>query len=403
MHPATPEATRQKALDTYARLGNKQAAADALGIPVTTLKARLNAAWANDQKATVTRDSALEVQVKMLRAELAGAQRDAFTHESIRQQLVGLKTKVNEFIPPDWVLTPRGPASSPGVPTLFVSDLHWGEVVDKHQINAVNEYNIKIAHQRLQALGASAAHLLKILSPTMNYPGIVVPLGGDMVTGNIHEELARTNEMDIMPTVVDLYGELVALITFLADTFGRVFCPCVTGNHGRDTQRIFAKDRHHTSFDWLLYVFLAKHFEGDERVTFFIPDGPDAYYKIYEHKYLLTHGDQFRGGDGMIGALGPIIRGDHKKRSRNAQIDMDYDTMIIGHWHQLIQLTRLIVNGALKGYDEYAYQNNFPYEPAQQALFMTHWKYRITYRMPVQVDRQPRLPKTAWVSVPKGP
>lgn len=29
--------------------------------------------------------------------------------------------------------------------------------------------------------------------------------------------------------------------------------------------------------------------------------------------YLLTHGDQFRGGDGVIGALGPIIRGDHKK------------------------------------------------------------------------------------------
>ena len=62
----------------------------------------------------------------------------------------------------------------------------------------------------------------------------------------------------------------------------------------------------------------------------------------------------------MIGALGPIIRGDHRKRSRNAQIDMEYDTMLCGHWHQLIQIERLIVNGSLKGYDEYAYSNNSP-------------------------------------------
>jgi hypothetical protein len=135
---------------------------------------------------------------------------------------------------------------------------------------------------------------------------------------------------------------------------------------------------HHTSFDWLLYCFLAKHFEGDKRVTFLIPDGPDAYYKIYGHRYLLTHGDQFRGGDGMIGALGPIIRGDHKKRSRNSQIDMGYDTLLLGHWHQYIHLTRLIVNGSLKGYDEYAYSNNFPFEQPQQALWLTHPKYGIT-------------------------
>ncbi|MBA2590982.1 MAG: hypothetical protein M3495_19925 [Pseudomonadota bacterium] len=77
-------------------------------------------------------------------------------------------------------------------------------------------------------------------------------------------------------------------------------------------------------------------------MQFAIPDGPDCLYRVYNHRYLLTHGHQFRGGDGMIGALGPIIRGDHKKRSRNGQIDMGYDTLVIGHWHQLIELNRLI-------------------------------------------------------------
>jgi hypothetical protein len=164
----------------------------------------------------------------------------------------------------------------------------------------------------------------------MDYPGIVLPLGGDMISGNIHDELTATNEINTMPTVLDSSACCVGDRRRSLDTSAAVFLPCVTGNHGRDTHKIWGKDRHATSFDWLLYNLLAKHFENDKRVTFFIPDGPDAYYRVYEHRYLLTHGDQFRGGDGMIGALGPIIRGDHKKRSRNAQIDMEYDTMMMG-------------------------------------------------------------------------
>jgi hypothetical protein len=190
-------------------------------------------------------------------------------------------------------------------------------------------------------------------------PGIVLPLGGDMISGNIHDELAHTNELNTMPTVLDLFGKLASLITTMADTFGRVFAPCVTGNHGRDTHKIFAKDRAPHVVRLAALLLSRQALRGRQAREFLIPDGPDAYYKIYGHRYLLTHGDQFRGGDGVIGALGPIIRGDHRKRSRNSQIDMGYDTLLLGHWHQYMHLTRLIVNGSLKGYDEYAYSNNF--------------------------------------------
>jgi len=212
-----------------------------------------------------------------------------------------------------------------------------------------------------------------------------------------------------MPTLVDLHGVLVWCIRTLAEKFGKVFVPCVSGNHGRGTVKIRAKGRNYTSFDWLLYTFLEKTFNPidpitgkkgpgyDERVKFDIPIGSDCLYSVYGHKYLLTHGDQFRGGDGMIGALGPIIRGDHKKRSRNSQIDMAYSTMICGHWHQLIQLERLIVNGSLKGYCEYAYANNFGFEPPRQALWMTHPKHGITLSMPVLVEPKESRKPTNWV------
>lgn len=338
-------------------------------------------------------------QLKRVQTELAAAKEKALDEETIKRKIIGLKDGAERAEIPAWVVTPHGPDSAPGVPILFLSDLHWGEVVHPGQINGVNRYNIEIAHQRIDRLASTAVHLLEIISPKMDYPGLVMPLGGDMISGNIHDELSASNELNTMPTVLDLFGKLSGLIKLMADTFGKVFLPCVTGNHGRDTTKIWAKDRHHTSFDWLLYCFLSKHFEGDKRITFQIPDGPDAYFRVYGHRYLLSHGDQFRGGDGMIGALGPIIRGDHKKRSRNAQIDMEYDTLLIGHWHQYCHLSRLIVNGSLKGYDEYAYSGNFPFEAPQQALWLTHPQYGITYRMPVYVGKTRAPKKTAWVAL----
>lgn len=402
MPVSVSDETLRDAVNLVAKHGTIAAAARAGGLADMTLKHRLKQAGRRGITATVQDANsvdALRGQVKRLESELVALQKKALSHAEVRRTIIQLTGEVNATEPPRWTAQVSNKESAPGVPTLFLSDLHWGEVVHPSQINGVNQYNVKIAHARIEAVIERAIHLCKIVSPKMDYPGLVMPLGGDMISGNIHDELTASNEINSMPSVLDLYGVLVGAIERMADTFGRVFLPCVTGNHGRDTVKIWGKDRHHTSFDWLLYQFLAKHFEKDKRVTFLIPDGPDAYYKIYDHKYLLTHGDQFRGGDGMIGALGPIIRGDHKKRSRNAQIDMAYDTMLIGHWHQYIQLARLIVNGSLKGYDEYAYGNNFGFEPPQQALWLTHPKYRITYRMPVYADAQRSSPKTSWVSV----
>jgi hypothetical protein len=300
------------------------------------------------------------------------------------------------------LLRPKTAFKGAGVPTLFASDFHWGEVVDSTQIGGVNEFDMAIAHERLRTLVEVAIDLLRNhIAQDGEYPGIVFPLGGDMVSGDIHEELSATNEQEMMPVVVDLWGALVWAIERLADEFGQVFVPCVTGNHGRNTKKIRAKGRVYTSFDWLLYQFLAKRFEGDPRVKFLIPNGSDAYYSVMGHRYLLTHGDQFRGGDGLIGALGPIIRGDHRKRSRNSQINQEYDTMLLGHWHQLIQLQRLIVNGSLKGYDEYASTNNFPFEKPRQALWLTHPDHGITFSAPVNVDRPGEKASTkaaSWVA-----
>lgn len=393
------DAEKQEALAALEKCGgNKSRAAELLGIHRATFQARLAAA----QRATLEPVSgvpeALELRdrIRTLEATIASHQRETLDDHYVKQKIIGLAEMKPRI--PAWLLSASPAKGVTGIPTLMLSDLHWGEVVDPDQIGGVNEYNLEIASQRLRRVVETSIELLFEHMAAPEYPGIVLALGGDMVTGDIHDELTATNEKEIMPVVLDLWGALAWAIETMANTFGKVFVPCVGGNHARTTQKIRAKGRNFTSFDWLLYQFLAKRFEGDERVSFFIPSGPDALYSVYGHKYLLTHGDQFRGGDGMIGALGPIIRGDHKKRSRNGQIGMEYDTLVIGHWHQLIQMQRLIVNGSLIGYNEYAYAGNFGFEAPKQALWLTHPSHGITFSMPVHAEPKQLDIEQEWIS-----
>lgn len=398
----------QEALDSYhANNCNKSAAARALKMPEATYFNRLKRAFDADLKpgkkyakkfadlGSSTEIDILRDQISMLKRQIDSQKKQTLDEEFVKTQIFKLAKQTAE--PPKWILErPKGETT--GVPTLLCSDWHWGEVVDPAQVNGVNQYNLEIARNRAKNLVEITVDLLKNHINHKDYPGIVLCLGGDMVSGDIHEELTATNEKEMMPTIIDLWSVLVWVIETLAKEFGNVFVVGVSGNHGRNTHKIRAKGRNFTNFDWLVYQFLAKRFEAADNIKFHIPDGSDAFFQIYNHRYLLTHGDQFRGGDGMIGALGPIIRGDHKKRSRNAQINFEYDTLLLGHWHQLIQLQRLIVNGSLKGYDEYAYQNSFSFEPPRQALWITHPTKGITFSAPVIVERSKKLKTSDWVT-----
>jgi hypothetical protein len=299
---------------------------------------------------------------------------------------------------PTWCIDPgKSPSKSPGVPTLFLSDWHWGEVVDPKQVHGCNEYNVKLAEKRAKSVLEHAIELLTKHMVKPDYPGIVVALGGDMVSGSIHEDLLATNEMPPIEAVTHLHGVMVAFLEQMANVFGNVFVPCVTGNHGRSTLKMRSKDRHHTSFDWILYKFLQEHFSKDKRIDFLVAEGPNAYYSVFGRRYLLSHGDAYRGGDGVIGIIGPLIRGDYRTRALYGQIEMPYDTLAVGHFHQLIQTQKIIVNGSLVGYSEYALSRPLPFEEPKQALWITHPSHGLTFSMPVLAERG-KVISREWVS-----
>jgi hypothetical protein len=328
--------------------------------------------------------SALKDQVNKLKSELQDTRMEVATSQKLMDFMHGLKDATFD-VEPDWLQT-DGKHSITGIPVLFLSDIHFDEVVDPAQIGGVNKYNHEIAVKRIQHTFQSAVDLCTKYMHEPTYDGIVVALGGDMLSGNIHEELAETNEAPILQSAVDLTELLCQGIKCLADTFGKVFIPCVVGNHGRLHRKPRAKNRVKDNYEWIIYQNLAHRFAEDERITFMIPDGSDAIFKVFNKTFLLTHGDQFRGGSGIAGIFSPLFIGQARKQKRQQAVHQPFDVMMIGHWHQYIHTETLIVNGSIKGLDEYAYQGNFGYERPQQALFIVHPDLGITYRMPILCD-----------------
>jgi hypothetical protein len=283
----------------------------------------------------------------------------------------------------EW-LTPKKPAKqSAATLVLMLSDLHLDEVVIPAEVEGLNAYNREIARLRLRKTIENTVKVARHYLSGMKYDGCVVLLGGDIFSGDIHEELKETNEDTMLGSLLYWAEELASAIDLLATEFGRVHCAAVAGNHGRTTKKPRAKLRAKTNFDWLLAKMLERHFTGDKRLTFDIPESSDVLVSIYDSNHLLTHGDQTKGGGSIGGIYPPIMRMRAKKAQRYLTIGQSFQTLWLGHWHQYLPSPSMIVNGTMKGIDEYAFVSNFGYEPPQQALAIVVPEKGITIQAPI--------------------
>jgi len=291
--------------------------------------------------------------------------------------------------PPKWMAPKRKPSAHHATVVTILSDTHFDEVVNPDEIGGVNAYDRAIATMRLRRYYDQLVMVTRDMMAGVTIDGVVAMLGGDLVSGDIHEELAQTNEDSTLGTVL-YWSELVAAgIGQLADEFGKVHVPVVVGNHGRRTRKPRAKGRARDNFDWLIGMLVAREFRGDDRVTFDIPDAFYTQFPIYDLTYRLEHGDQASGGSGWMGPLGPIMRRQVKVDAVANAIDQPFDHMVVGHYHTYVSLPRATMNGSTKGYDEYAAQGGFGYEAPMQAMWLTTPERGITMRAPVFVaDRK---------------
>lgn len=384
--------------------GNISEAARKHGLNRPHLSAQVSLAKARGlTPKTIIRDPvpALETKIKLLQRELQLLKKHNESAAAVRREIYGLKELSPD--PPQWIIELKKPKHT-GVPVTIWSDWHWGERVDAASMAGVNEFNRRIAKDRVRRLIAGTIDLAINHMVNPQYPGIVVCLGGDMITGGIHDELRETNDGTVQQSLLEVQEQLIWGLSTLADTFGGVFCPCVVGNHGRSSLRPRFKEKVYESLEWNLYCQLELYFRNDSRIQFFVPGETDAHFTVLGHRFHLTHGDCLgvKGGDGIIGAIGPIARGATKLGRSEATIGRDFDTLLLGHWHTYIprgDATPVAVNGSLIGYNEYArLQLRVPYSRPSQSLMFIHEKHGFTAQWPIYLDDRRKSADTAdWV------
>jgi hypothetical protein len=326
----------------------------------------------------------LREDIKELNKVLNALKKGVLSEERVKREIIkiaGLRPKNYQ-----WAVKRDKGSRNAVVPSVMVSDIHYGECIDPAQIMGVNEYNLSIADHRINTFAKNTVSLLRD-TISLEYPGIHVALNGDLLSGNIHEELSATNEVDVMPAFIGLFDNLYSMISMFRKEFGRVLITATAGgNHSRTTRKVPAKGKAYSNYDWLMSKMLEKAFQSDKNVTFLISDGDDIQFQIYDHTYRQTHGDAFRGGQGFIGPFAPITRSETKKRTAAATYNLPYKTLIIGHFHTLMFMGNTIVNGSMVGYNEFAMKINAPYAPPIQALWLNHYRYGITGQYPIFCD-----------------
>ena len=310
--------------------------------------------------------------------------RDLADTRHMLDEVSGLMSRAPD--PPKWTLPRSSGRKNRAAGLLTISDIHAGEVVKPDEIGGLNAFDLDICRDRLRRLFSASIAVLPRWAADCRLEGVHVALNGDLVSGDIHDELRRTNAITAQEQVWFVADELAAGLKKLADAFGNVFVCVTPGNHGRSTIKTHAKGTASLSYDTMVGESLRRYFEPDKRVTVFVSPARDAVYEILGWKTLQSHGDMGGGGgQGFAGPLLPVLRKGKAVEWMAAQSRVFYDIIINGHMHTSANLGKILSNGSVVGYGEFAQSIRASPEPPQQWLALVHEQWCLRERAEIKL------------------
>ena len=260
--------------------------------------------------------------------------------------------------------TPSGTATA----VFAINDIHGEERVDPDTINGLNEYSVEIAERRIENVGRRALGLLDTQRKLSNIRDLVVWLGGDIITGHIHEDLVETSAMSPIEACRWAKNQIVGLFDYWLEHADVKSLTVLTsfGNHGRTTKKPRTATAAKHSYEWWMYWNIADIYEarGDKRVQFKIEKNQHNCMDIQGTRVRFQHGDlmsYFGGVGGISIPVNKAIAGWNKAWLA------DYD--IFGHWHQFIRTGLWTCCNCMIGYNAYAQRIKADYSEPSQTMF----------------------------------
>lgn len=279
-------------------------------------------------------------------------------------------------------IQPReGSGTSEATAVMVASDWHAEEIVKSGTVSGLNEHSLEISRAREVQFFQSGLRLVKLLQQDTHISELVLPLLGDFISNDIHEEFPENNALTPMLAIEEVQNRLASGIEFILNNSKlRLTLPCHSGNHARTTRTTRFSSENGHSIEYLMYRHLAAYFRNEKRVQFIIPEGPHSYLDIYGQTVRFHHGHMIKYAGGIGGIFIPAYKAIAQwNKARRADLD------VFGHFHQCKDGGNFLCNGSLIGYNGFALSIKADFEPPKQQLFLMDKKRGRTCTWPILV------------------
>ena len=304
----------------------------------------------------------LKNDIKILKSKLSNSQFRTLELEGLLERYANLSAVEKYTKKP---LQARKTSKHSGIAVIHWTDWHVAEIVQKSKTNGFNKFNPEICRQRVNALIEGTIKLVRLHRRDIEINELALILGGDFTTGYLHPELEQTNAMG---PIEECYFAIELLEKGISDVFytlkpKRLRVICHRGNHARTTRKMQYKNDFETSYETLIYWILRDRL-SHESIEWVIDKNAICYTELMPGFNIRSfHGHQVRYSGGVGGLLVPMNKWVLKQNQTKKAV-MSY----AGHFHQYNQMKGIQVTGTLKGWDEYAMEFGFEYEPPSQSF-----------------------------------
>ena len=268
---------------------------------------------------------------------------------------------------------------------LLISDVHCEETVRPETVNGTNSFDLDVCDARLAELRERFLEMLAHERRLADIDRVVVWLGGDMISGMIHPELAEENSLHPLAAIRWVGERLRGIIDVIADNAAEVIVATSCGNHGRTTEKLRTNEAD-TSYEHHLYLTM-RAAESRANVRWHIGEGHLNYLDLDGFVVRFCHGHAIRFQGGIGGIHVPL-----KKAIAAWDTTTRADLTCLGHWHQFSVGRNYVSNGSVIGPSAYSVRIKAEggEHPCQAAFVIDHERNEMTKAYRIFCDRDLR-------------
>lgn len=271
---------------------------------------------------------------------------------------------------------------TPIMPVLHITDTHMGAVQEPYEIEGFNSFNPQICVDRSLDFVKRSVEWIEMHRNSYNISECTILMTGDLISGDIHDELKITNAFPSPVQVVEAAAMHAQQIGLLAAVFDKVTVEFIAeDNHARLTKKPQAKEAGRNSLNYLVGELCKAYLSQHKNVDFRVHAMLEKVVDVNGRKYLICHGHNVRGW------MGVPWYGIERKVGKEAQArlqlimqevsradEIGFHKYVFGHFHTPFDSPLYSCGGSLSGTDAYDHQAGRYSNPCQSA-WMTHPKH----------------------------